>query len=169
MSQFAPTHPSTHQDELCVGPDVAASRSASRPLCLLRACRAVLGHSPYNSPRRALSLSLTRPLKVYPIFAAVGAGCGLCVFHLQRHIFSSPDVRVAKSERALGVLEERHFFKEGTAFREHALRRCVLSISADGWLRVYLPVLPFLRAQLQSVLPQEVSSSLGTHARLSMC
>lgn len=64
-------------------------------------------------------------MKVYPIFAAVGAGCGLCVFHLQRYAFSSPDVRIAKSERALGVLEERHFFKEGAAFREHSVRRCV--------------------------------------------
>ena len=47
------------------------------------------------------------------------------MFHLQRYAFASPDVRIAKSERALGVLEERHFFKEGAAFREHSVRRCV--------------------------------------------
>ena len=30
-----------------------------------------------------------------------------------------------KSERALGVLEEKHFHKEGAAFRDHSVRRFV--------------------------------------------
>jgi len=61
--------------------------------------------------------------EVYPIVIAVGGACGLRVFHLQRHLFCSPDVRLMKSERALGVLEEKHFHKEGAAFRDHSVRR----------------------------------------------
>jgi hypothetical protein len=32
-------------------------------------------------------------------------------------------VRIAKSERALGVLEDKRFTKEGAEFREHSLRQ----------------------------------------------
>lgn len=48
----------------------------------------------------------------------------MCAAHLARHLFTSPDVRLFKGERAMGVLEEKRYTKEGTAFREHALRRC---------------------------------------------
>ncbi len=65
------------------------------------------------------------PTKVYPIFAAIGGACVLCAAQCGRQLLSSPDVRIVKSERAMGVLEDKRFHKEGSEFREHGLRRCV--------------------------------------------
>jgi hypothetical protein len=48
----------------------------------------------------------------------------MCAAQCGRQLLSSPDVRIVKSERALGVLEDKHFHKEGAEFREHSLRRC---------------------------------------------
>ena len=63
--------------------------------------------------------------QVYPIFAAIGGACMLCAAQCGRQLLSAPDVRIVKSERALGVLEDKRFHKEGAEFREHGLRRCV--------------------------------------------
>ena len=63
--------------------------------------------------------------EAYPIFVAVGGAVGLCAFVMARTIEFSPDVRISKEERAMGVLEEKRFFKEGAEFREHKLRRRV--------------------------------------------
>ena len=48
----------------------------------------------------------------------------MCAAQCGRQLMSSPDVRITKSERALGVLEDKRFTKEGAEFREHGLRRC---------------------------------------------
>ncbi len=58
---------------------------------------------------------------------AIGGACTLSAFQCVRHLTSSPDVRITKSERALGVLEDKHFFKEGAQFREHGLRGCAIA------------------------------------------
>jgi hypothetical protein len=47
----------------------------------------------------------------------------MCAAQCGRQLLSSPDVRIAKSERALGVLEDKRFTKEGAEFREHSLRQ----------------------------------------------
>lgn len=49
----------------------------------------------------------------------------MSIAQCSRQMSSSPDVRIVKSDRALGVLEEKKFVKEGAEFREHSLRRCV--------------------------------------------
>ena len=54
----------------------------------------------------------------------IAGACGLSAFQIVRCAVASPDVRVKKSERAMGVLEDKHFYKEGASFREHGLRRC---------------------------------------------
>jgi len=65
-----------------------------------------------------------RTQQVYPIIVAISGACGMCVFQCARHLTQSPDVSISKTERAMGVKEEKHFFKEGERFREHGLRRC---------------------------------------------
>ena len=64
-------------------------------------------------------------MQAYPIFVAIGGACMMCAAQCGRQLMSSPDVRISKSERALGVLEDKRFTKEGAEFREHGLRRCV--------------------------------------------
>lgn len=65
-----------------------------------------------------------RTQQVYPIIVAISGACGMCVFQCARHLTQSPDVSISKTERAMGVKEDKHFFKEGERFREHGLRRC---------------------------------------------
>jgi hypothetical protein len=48
----------------------------------------------------------------------------MCAAQCGRQMLWSPDVRITKSDRAAGVLEEKRFTKEGAEFREHSLRRC---------------------------------------------
>ena len=67
------------------------------------------------------------PEQAYPIFVAIGGACIMCAAQCGRQLMSSPDVRISKSERALGVLEDKRFTKEGAEFREHGLRRCAPS------------------------------------------
>lgn len=61
--------------------------------------------------------------EVYPLFFAIGGGCGLCVFMCSRTLMHNPDVRVMKPDRTAGVLEEDRFYKEGEFFHNHAIRR----------------------------------------------
>ncbi|CDP14927.1 unnamed protein product [Coffea canephora] len=70
------------------------------------------------------SSSVNRWLRpeVYPLFAAVGVAIGICGFSLVRNICINPEVRVAKQDRAAGVLEN---FAEGEKYAEHALRKYV--------------------------------------------
>ena len=65
--------------------------------------------------------------QAYPIFVAIGGACVMCAAQCSRQLLASPDVRISKSERALGVLEDKRFTKEGAEFREHRLRRCAPS------------------------------------------
>ena len=69
-------------------------------------------------------------MQAYPIFVAIGGACVMCAAQCGRQLLASPDVRISKSERALGVLEDKRFTKEGAEFREHGLRRCVPSAPA---------------------------------------
>eukprot|EP01018_Ginkgo_biloba_P024382 Gb_00196 [translate_table: standard] len=60
--------------------------------------------------------------EAFPIFAATGVAVGMCCFALARNMFTNPEVRVLKENRAAGVLEN---FEEGERYAEHALRRFV--------------------------------------------
>nr|DAD30652.1 TPA_asm: hypothetical protein HUJ06_009503 [Nelumbo nucifera] len=58
--------------------------------------------------------------EVYPLFAAVGTAVGICAMQLARNIYTNPDVRVTKENRAAGVLDN---FSEGERYAEHGLRK----------------------------------------------
>ncbi|KAA8547887.1 hypothetical protein F0562_004316 [Nyssa sinensis] len=58
--------------------------------------------------------------EVYPLMAAMTFVTGMCVFQLTRNIFMNPDVRVNKSHRTAGVLENH---EEGEKYAEHGLRK----------------------------------------------
>ncbi|BAT86588.1 hypothetical protein LR48_Vigan03g313300 [Vigna angularis] len=60
--------------------------------------------------------------EVYPLFAAVGAAVGICGMQLVRNITTNPEVRVTKSNRAAGILEN---FEEGEKYSQHGLRKYV--------------------------------------------
>ncbi|KAF8018553.1 hypothetical protein BT93_H3436 [Corymbia citriodora subsp. variegata] len=60
--------------------------------------------------------------EVYPLFAAVGVAVGICGMQLIRNIFTNPEVRVTKENRAAGVLEN---FAEGEKYSQHAIRKFV--------------------------------------------
>ncbi|XP_014493657.1 uncharacterized protein LOC106755937 [Vigna radiata var. radiata] len=60
--------------------------------------------------------------EVYPLFAAVGVAVGICGMQLVRNITTNPEVRVTKSNRAAGVLEN---FEEGEKYSQHGLRKYV--------------------------------------------
>ena len=101
-------------------------------------------HAPQRSAlqdvsRRAAGAHTALRVQAYPIFVAIGAACVMCVGQCGRQLLASPDVRITKSERALGVLEDKRFTKEGAEFREHSLRRCgpsaPLSCAARGGSR----------------------------------
>ena len=77
------------------------------------------------SPVPCAALICVPHVQAYPIFVAIGGACVMCAAQCGRQLMSSPDVRISKSERALGVLEDKRFTKEGAEFREHGLRRCV--------------------------------------------
>ncbi|XP_022155075.1 uncharacterized protein LOC111022208 [Momordica charantia] len=58
--------------------------------------------------------------EVYPLLAAMGFVTSMCVFQLTRNILLNPDVRVNKTQRSMGVLENG---EEGEKYAEHRLRR----------------------------------------------
>ncbi|PIN02120.1 hypothetical protein CDL12_25367 [Handroanthus impetiginosus] len=58
--------------------------------------------------------------EVYPLFAAVGTAVGICCMQLARNIYTNPEVRVKKENRAAGILEN---FEEGEKYAEHRLRK----------------------------------------------
>ncbi|CAK9324927.1 unnamed protein product [Citrullus colocynthis] len=58
--------------------------------------------------------------EVYPLLAAMGFVTSVCVFQLTRNIMINPDVRVNKTHRKMGVLENE---EEGEKYSEHSLRR----------------------------------------------
>lgn len=58
-------------------------------------------------------------VEAYPLFFAIGGGCGLCALHLTRHITSSPDVMVTKANRANPMIEN---FDEGKRWKGLAVR-----------------------------------------------
>ena len=60
---------------------------------------------------------------MYPIIVAISGACAMCAFQCMRHLTQSPDVHITKTDRAMGVKEDKHFFKEGERFRDHAVRR----------------------------------------------
>ncbi|QCE13121.1 uncharacterized protein LOC114162964 [Vigna unguiculata] len=60
--------------------------------------------------------------EVYPLFAAVGVAVGICGMQLVRNITTNPEVRVTKSNRAAGVLDN---FEEGEKYSQHGLRKYV--------------------------------------------
>ncbi|XP_062153131.1 uncharacterized protein LOC133861364 isoform X2 [Alnus glutinosa] len=45
---------------------------------------------------------------------------GMCTFQLVRNILTNPDVRVNKSRRSMGVLDNK---EEGEKYAEHGLRK----------------------------------------------
>merc|ERR1712146_500345 len=58
-------------------------------------------------------------VEAYPLFAAIGFGCGVCFLHCMRHLFFSPDVMVNKSSRANPMIEN---FKEGEKWKGNMFR-----------------------------------------------
>jgi len=97
---------------------------------------------------------------VYPIFAIIGGATGLCAFHLGRHLFTSPDVRLMKSDRAASVLEEKRFTKEGAVFREHALRRRAEELRSTAFFAHAALLRSFLRSKQAQIFPR-MNQSLG--------
>eukprot|EP00959_Pyramimonas_sp_CCMP1952_P452726 9467070-Pyramimonas_sp.AAC.1 len=69
--------------------------------------------------------------EVYPIAAALGAAVSLCGFMCTRTMMCNPDVRIAKSDRGLGLLEDDRFYKEGESFNNHAVRRWARTVPAQ--------------------------------------
>ncbi|CAI9093272.1 OLC1v1028737C1 [Oldenlandia corymbosa var. corymbosa] len=60
--------------------------------------------------------------EVYPLLAPVGAVVGLMAMQLVRNVYTNPEVRVTKQNRAAGVLEN---FEEGERYSQHFVRRFV--------------------------------------------
>jgi len=58
-------------------------------------------------------------VEAYPLFAAIGLGCGICALHLARHLFFSPDVFLSKSNRGNAMIENH---KEGENWKGNPLR-----------------------------------------------
>ncbi|XP_062153130.1 uncharacterized protein LOC133861364 isoform X1 [Alnus glutinosa] len=58
--------------------------------------------------------------EVYPLLAAMTFVTGMCTFQLVRNILTNPDVRVNKSRRSMGVLDNK---EEGEKYAEHGLRK----------------------------------------------
>eukprot|EP00242_Pyramimonas_sp_CCMP2087_P010150 CAMPEP_0198210508 /NCGR_PEP_ID=MMETSP1445-20131203/20214_1 /TAXON_ID=36898 /ORGANISM="Pyramimonas sp., Strain CCMP2087" /LENGTH=96 /DNA_ID=CAMNT_0043884585 /DNA_START=80 /DNA_END=370 /DNA_ORIENTATION=+ len=71
---------------------------------------------------RTFASTWIRP-EIYPLALTLGAAVGLAGFFTTRCMIAHPDVRVAKSDRAMGVLEEDRFYKEGEGFFNHSIRR----------------------------------------------
>ena len=58
-------------------------------------------------------------VEAYPLFVAIGGGCGICFLHCMRHFIFSPDVMVSKSNRANAMIENH---REGANWKGNPLR-----------------------------------------------
>merc|ERR1711939_6240 len=58
-------------------------------------------------------------VEAYPLFAAIGLGCGICFIHCMRHLFFSPDVFLAKGTRGNAMHDNA---KEGEKWKGNVLR-----------------------------------------------
>ncbi|URD97746.1 B12d protein [Musa troglodytarum] len=58
--------------------------------------------------------------EAYPLSAAVGFAVWMCGFQLVRNVYTNPDVRVSKSGRTSGVINDH---EEGRRYAEHGLRK----------------------------------------------
>lgn len=66
--------------------------------------------------------------QAYPIFAATGIAVTMCFFQLSRNLFTNPEVRLLKENRAAGILDN---FEEGEKYAEHKLRKFVRNKSPE--------------------------------------
>jgi len=66
--------------------------------------------------------------EAYPIFAATGIAVSMCCFQLSRNLFTNPEVRLLKENRAAGILDN---FEEGEKYAEHKLRKYVRNKSPE--------------------------------------
>merc|ERR1711934_474548 len=58
-------------------------------------------------------------VEAYPLFVAIGGGCGICFLHCMRHFMFSPDVMVNKTNRANPMIENT---REGANWKGNPLR-----------------------------------------------
>merc|ERR1711918_93643 len=58
-------------------------------------------------------------VEAYPLFAAIGLGCGVCFLHCFRHLLFSPDVFLSKGNRSNAMIENT---KEGKNWQSNPLR-----------------------------------------------
>lgn len=66
--------------------------------------------------------------EVYPLFVATGAAVAMCCFQLSRNLFTNPEVRLLKENRAAGILDN---FEEGEKYAEHRVRKYVRNKSPE--------------------------------------
>merc|ERR1711865_162214 len=59
-------------------------------------------------------------VEAYPLFAAIGLGCGICLAHCLRHLFFSPDVFLTKKNRNNAMIDNQ---QEGEAWKGNPLRK----------------------------------------------
>merc|ERR1712146_739672 len=58
-------------------------------------------------------------VEAYPLYAAIGLGCGGCFLHCFRHLLFSPDVFLGKGNRANAMIENK---REGESWKGNPLR-----------------------------------------------
>ncbi|OAY56949.1 uncharacterized protein LOC110609431 [Manihot esculenta] len=58
--------------------------------------------------------------EVYPLLGAMAFVTSLCTFQLTRNVFLNPEVRINKSHRLAGVLDNE---EEGEKYAQHGLRK----------------------------------------------
>ncbi|CAL0318750.1 unnamed protein product [Lupinus luteus] len=58
--------------------------------------------------------------EVYPLLAAMTFVTSMCVFQLTRNMLQNPDVRINKTRRSMGVLDNK---EEGEKYAEHGFRK----------------------------------------------
>jgi len=73
--------------------------------------------------------------ELYPLIAALGAGCGLCVFMMARTITNNPDVRVVPGERknyeGAYITKADKQAADGETFKNHVVRRSSQHFSSE--------------------------------------
>jgi len=78
----------------------------------------------FGSPGQDASWEETKKIwvivEVYPLFAAIALGCGICFAHCMRHLFFSPDVFMSKGNRSNAMIDN---FKEGAGWQHNPLRQ----------------------------------------------
>mmetsp|Transcript_10245 Transcript_10245/g.29281 ORF Transcript_10245/g.29281 Transcript_10245/m.29281 type:complete len:103 (+) Transcript_10245:145-453(+) len=71
-------------------------------------------------------------VEAYPLFLAVGAGCGAAVFQMTRWLYASPNAQLFKdSTRKQAIPEDPKKLQEGVSFYNHAVRRFSMSFAGD--------------------------------------